>query len=155
MGFCKIDLVISNHFFSVVWLFSLQIQVLTCGVCFMLQGTHVCTQAGVYVLQWKSIPLSASLSSRPPSKAKILYFYEVLLGKHFKWVHLHFRYMGGVWKSKSFLFVLSLFYYLEVRCLVSSRHIVAFHSSVLRHRVVTPLHPVRTLASQKSPDDIN
>ncbi|XP_046855313.1 SEC14-like protein 1 [Xenia sp. Carnegie-2017] len=49
-----------------------------------IQGTHVCTQAGVYVLQWKSIPLSASLSSRPPSKAKILYFYEVLLGKHFK-----------------------------------------------------------------------
>lgn len=51
-----------------------------------VQGTHVCAQAGVYVLQWKfiSCPAVTSAGSKPQNKAKIMFFYEVLKGTVFK-----------------------------------------------------------------------
>ncbi|CAB4017853.1 SEC14 1 [Paramuricea clavata] len=58
----------------------------TCHDGDSVQGTHVCSQAGVYVLQWKfkSSPPATSLSSKPQNKAKIMYFFEVLRGTDFK-----------------------------------------------------------------------
>lgn len=46
----------------------------------------MCSQAGVYVLQWKykSCPTVASVSSKPQNKAKIMVFYEIIKGTDFK-----------------------------------------------------------------------
>ncbi|XP_012563299.1 SEC14-like protein 5 [Hydra vulgaris] len=59
---------------------------ITCAQGDSLQGTHICQQAGVYILQWKysNAITNVRQTVKAQNKSKIMYYYEVLPSKDYK-----------------------------------------------------------------------
>lgn len=68
----------------------------TCRVCILqddgygtLQGSHVTSHVGTYILQWKfhcAHPLDL-IDSITAHKAQVMYYYETLCSADYRWVH--------------------------------------------------------------------
>ena len=67
------------------WLYRLHAMI---TVLSFSQGTHICTQPGVFILQWKysSQAMASRGAPRILHRTKIMYYYEVLPSREFRYV---------------------------------------------------------------------